>query len=271
MRTSRFLVAAALGVALLSGGAASAQNIVAPERKPAAKPAVAATPAAQKTAAAVPGDKPVAQHRGGRIPVYLLRGLMNIFSLGMDDLGEKIRRRGYPVVVSNHTEWQTIADDIAAKYKAGWSGPIILIGHSYGADAVMLMGEYLGKKNVPVDLIVPFDGTASYAASANVRRVLNIYQREYAKQTRGPGFHGELINYYVSDPDIGHTSIDKAPRLHNMVLSRLGGGAPKPAAAPAGAAPTGAAAPAVTPAGASSAPAPAPKPSGAAGTTAPHG
>ncbi len=237
----------------------------APAATAAAKPSTPAVPIVtaaneKKTASIAPSSKS-ASHTG-RIPVYLLRGLLNIFSLGMDDLGEKIRRRGYPVVVTNYSDWQSIAEDIAQKYKAGWSGPIILIGHSYGADAVMQMGEYLGKKNVPVNLIVPFDGTGSYAATANVQRVLNIYQREYAKQTRGPGFHGELTNYFVADPDIGHTSIDKAPRLHNMVLSRLGGGAPaapKPAAAPAP--------------GASAAPAAAPKPAApaAAGQAAPHG
>jgi hypothetical protein len=255
MTTSRSVLAASLA-GLFFCGAASAQTIMAPEKKPA--PAAASAPAAKpagtenKTAAVSP-DKPQVR-RSARIPVYLLRGLMNIFSLGMDDLGEKIKRRGYPVVVTNYSDWQAISEDIAQKYKSGWSGPIVLIGHSYGADAVMQMGEYLGKKGVPVNLIVPFDGTASFAASANVQRVLNIYNREYAKQTRGPGFHGELTNYYVKD--IGHTEIDKAPRLHNLVLNRLGGGAPKPAAAPA-----------ASPAGATTAPA-AP---GSASATQPHG
>lgn len=257
MTTSRLGLAVALAAALSFGGAASAQTIMAQEKRPpaasaTAKPAAAAP--AEKKSAAVSGEKP--QARSGRIPVYLLRGLMNIFSLGMDDLGEKIKRRGYPVFVTNYSDWQTIADDIAQKYKAGWAGPIVLIGHSYGADAVMLMGEYLGKKGVPVNLIVPFDGTASYAASANVQRVLNIYQREYARQTRGPGFHGELTNYYVKD--IGHTEIDKAARLHNLVLSRLGGGAPKPKPAE-GAAPGTSDAPAAVPA------------TGTAGAAKPHG
>ncbi len=47
----------------------------------------------------------------------------------------------------------------AANYKAGREGPIILIGHSLGADAVMEMADYLGKRGVPVALVVPFDGT----------------------------------------------------------------------------------------------------------------
>jgi hypothetical protein len=255
MTTSRLMLAATLAAALSCSAAASAQTIMAPERKPqAAKPATASATAVKPSetvlaAAEKKRDKPQARH--GRIPVYLLRGLMNIFSLGMDDLGEKIKRRGYPVVVTNYSDWQAIANDIAVKYKSGWSGPIILIGHSYGADAVMLMGEALGKKGVPVNLIVPFDGTASYAASSNVQRVLNIYQRDYAKQTRGPGFHGELTNYYVKD--IGHTEIDKAARLHNLVLSRLGGGAPKPKPADAPATPGASNAPAAAPGSASAA------------------
>lgn len=261
MTTSRLVLAATFAAALSFGGTASAQTIMAQEKKPAvAKPATAAAASSEKKTATASADKP--QARSGRIPVYLLRGLLNIFSLGMDDLGEKIKRRGYPVVVTNYSDWQTIADDIAQKYKAGWSGPIVLIGHSYGADAVMLMGEHLGKKGVPVNLIVPFDGTASYAASSNVQRVFNIYQREYAKQTRGPGFHGELTNYYVKD--IGHTEIDKAARLHNLVLGRLGGGggAPKPKPADGSVAPGASNTPAAAPA------APA---SGSASTAKPHG
>ena len=83
----------------------------------------------------------------------------------MDDLAAKLQARGVAATVHNHSDWQVIADDIAAKYKAGKHGPIVLIGHSLGADAVMIQAEYLGKKGVPVALVVPFDGTGSYAAS----------------------------------------------------------------------------------------------------------
>jgi hypothetical protein len=156
--------------------------------------------------------------------VYLMRGLMNIFSLGMDDLAQKLERRGIAASVYNHSEWQSVSDEIAAKYRAGNRGAIILIGHSLGADAVMMMGDYLGKKGVPVALIVPFDGTGSYQASANVARVLNITQRDYAYMRRGPGFHGELVNFDVSrDHSIDHISIDKAPRLHAMVIAKIMG------------------------------------------------
>jgi hypothetical protein len=41
--------------------------------------------------------------------------------------------------------------------------------------------------------------------------------------TRGPGFHGELTNYHVDDGNVTHTNIDKVPRLHAMVISRIKG------------------------------------------------
>ncbi len=157
-----------------------------------------------------------------RAHVYLLRGLMNIFSLGMDTLATELSKRGVYATVHNHSEWEGLADQAAAKYKAGTEGPIILIGHSLGADAVMEMAAYLGRKGVPVALVVPFDGTGSYAASSNVARVLNLTQRDYAYMRRGPGFHGTLVNVDVSsDHNIDHINIDKSPRLHARVISEV--------------------------------------------------
>jgi len=158
----------------------------------------------------------------GAAHVYLLRGLMNIFSLGMDDLAQKINRAGVAATVHEHGDWQRLSDEIAAKYKAGNHGAIILIGHSLGADAVMLMGERIGTLGVPVALIVPFDGTRSLAATGNVARVMNITQRDYAYMKRGYGFRGELANVDVSgDESIGHISIDKSARLHAMVVNKV--------------------------------------------------
>jgi hypothetical protein len=157
-----------------------------------------------------------------RAHVYLLRGLMNIFSLGMDTLAEQLNRRGVYATVHGYGEWQSLADRAAVDFKAGKEGPIILIGHSLGADAVMEMAAYLGRKGIPVALVVPFDGTQSFAASDNVARVLNLTQRDYAYMRRGPGFHGTLSNVDVSsDHSIDHINIDKSPRLHARVVSEV--------------------------------------------------
>ena len=239
-------VAAGLAVLLYLGNSLSAaQTIIAPEKRastsaqvpvpipaPVPPPAYAAPPAH----AGAPAAKPLGT---GPAHVYLFRGLMNIFSLGMDDLAQKIEHAGIAASVLNHSEWREVADEIAAKYKAGNHGPIVLIGHSLGADAVMLMGEYLGTKGVPIALVVPFDGTRSLTASGNIARVMNITQRDYAYMRRGYGFRGELANVDVSnDESIGHISIDKSARLHAMVVNKIvsvvgKGGAAGQAAAPA--------------------------------------
>jgi pimeloyl-ACP methyl ester carboxylesterase len=157
-----------------------------------------------------------------RAHVYLLRGLMNIFSLGMDSLAEELDKRGVYTTVSNHSEWQSLADQAASNYKAHKDDPIILIGHSLGADAVMQMAAYLNRKKIPVALVIPFDGTGSFSTPANVGRLVNLTQRKYAYMRPGSGFHGSLANVDVSgDPEIDHINIDKSPRLHTRAISEV--------------------------------------------------
>ena len=69
--------------------------------------------------------------------VYLMRGLMNIFSLGMDQLATQVARNGIEATVYNHSVAETVVQTIVQKYRGGDHGPYILVGHSLGADAVM--------------------------------------------------------------------------------------------------------------------------------------
>jgi hypothetical protein len=157
-----------------------------------------------------------------RAHVYLFRGLADVFSTGMDTLAVELNNRGVDATSHSHSDWKSIADRAAADYKAGKEGPIILVGHSLGADAVMEMADYLGDKGVPVALVVPFDGTQSFPASGNIGRVLNFTQRDYAFMRPGPGFRGSLTNVDLrSDPSIDHLTIDKSPRLHARVISEV--------------------------------------------------
>jgi len=185
------------------------------------------TPAAAQPAAAKEHEAPSRPH------VYLLRGLMNIFSLGMDQLAAKIAQRGIAASVHNHAEADAIVAKIAAQYRGGDRGPVILIGHSLGADAVMTMAQALNRDGVPVALVIPFDGTGSYVTPKNVACVLNLTQRNYAYMRSCAGFHGKLTNVNVSgDSGIDHFTIDKSPRLQaqalNSVLETVKSGACRP-------------------------------------------
>jgi len=151
--------------------------------------------------------------------VYLMRGLLNIFSLGMDQLAVQIERHGIDASVYNHTLADGVVNEIVTKYRAGDHGPYILVGHSLGADAVMTMAQRLNGLGVPVALVVPVDGTGSYLAPKNVACVLNLTQRDYAYMRPGAGFHGMLNNVdFSGDPGIDHLTIDKSPRVQAQAL-----------------------------------------------------
>jgi hypothetical protein len=181
---------------------------------------------------AVPTIAPTAAHSAVRMSareadvahphVYLMRGLLNIFSLGMDQIAAQIQRYGIDASVYNHSFEEAVVGDIVRKYRSGDHGPYILVGHSLGADAVMIMAQQLNSSGVPVALVVPFDGTGSYAASQNVSCVLNMTQRTYAYMRPGSGFHGRLQNVDVSaDTSIDHFTIDKTPRLQAVALNAI--------------------------------------------------
>jgi hypothetical protein len=171
-----------------------------------------APPAAQRTIARE-AQEPSHAH------VYLMRGLMNIFSLGMDQLASAIHQHGIETAVYNHAQADGVVDEIAQRYRGGDHGPIILIGHSLGADAVMQMAQSLDRRGVPIALVIPFDGTASFAAPKNVACVLNLTQRSYAYVHAGAGFHGKISNVNVSGrAGIDHFTIDKSPQLQARAL-----------------------------------------------------
>jgi hypothetical protein len=156
--------------------------------------------------------------------VYLLRGLLNIFSLGMDTLAEKLNAMGIQSEVFNHDSWPRVASQIADDYKAGKKGAVVLIGHSLGADVVFNLAERLDQDNIPVRLLVPFDPTSSYAVPKNVDYLLNFYQLNGfgRRVAAAPGFKGELTNMDLSkDESIGHGSIDKSPQLHDLVIAKI--------------------------------------------------
>ena len=196
----RFLqvVAAAAVAAILSLGVAAAQD----------------APSKAKASAA---PRSVGTH------VYLLRGFMDIFSTGMDDLNEKLNRRGIRASVHGHAEYPTLADAITERYNRGIRENVVIIGHSLGANDAFAMAERLGK--IPVALIISYDPTSPMTVGANVARVVNFYSSTNGWGTaigRGTGFRGTLSNVDLSRRgEVGHTDIDKSPSLHAQSISHI--------------------------------------------------
>jgi hypothetical protein len=159
--------------------------------------------------------------------VYLLRGAMNIWSLGLDDLADEIRQHGIQATVGNHLDASDMAAEALAGYRKGVRH-IILIGHSWGANAAVDVAADLSKAKVPVDLIVLFDPSAGRAVvPRNVRKVVNFYIPTglgYA----AVGAKGQVQNIdEENNPDVGHLNIEKNKKLHaqtiRLILAAIGG------------------------------------------------
>lgn len=153
--------------------------------------------------------------------VYLLRGFMNVFSLGLDELSAKIERRGIRSEVYNHTSWSRLAGEIATEYKSGKTRPIVVIGHSMGSDSAVSLVEALGKAGVPVALAVTLDTNPRPINGGQVGTFLNLYVKTGAF-TAGRGFKGRLVNMDIGkNPEIGHFSIDKVNAVHTIILRHV--------------------------------------------------
>ena len=187
----------------------------------------------KNAAKAAPGEP-----RAGATHVYLLRGLFNVFSTGMDDLAAKLNRRGVRASVYNHTEHPGLVAAIAARHRAGRGERVVIVGHSLGANDAVRMAAMLGEHKINVPLVITYDPTATMLVSGNVSRVVNFYQSNNgwgARVAPGRGFHGSLSNIDLArDPDLGHVSIDKSNKLHMQSIGYIGGGraAAPPASTP---------------------------------------
>jgi pimeloyl-ACP methyl ester carboxylesterase len=169
--------------------------------------------------------------------VYLYRGLMNVFSLGMDQIAYKLQAAGVATSVSNHTLWSSEANDMIARWQAGNREPIILMGHSAGADATISVARKLAQYNIPVALIVNFDPVAPDAVPNNVKQIVNYYvPAGWGRAVSAdPRFKGKLANVNESSTT-NHFAIDKDDTLQRQAIARVlavtGGGARRKPAAP---------------------------------------
>lgn len=185
------------------------------------------------------------QNRGH---VYLLRGLANVFSLGMDDLAAKMNARGIPATVHEYGQWQQLADAAAAESRATGNAPIVIVGHSLGADAAIEMAERLTALGVPPKLVVTFDPVGVTQVGPSLGYFVNYYQSNngYGKRlTAARGFRGNIVNRNLDAiGSIDHFNIEKSPRLHEEVITQVRSITNKPKPKPKPAAP---AAPAAEP------------------------
>lgn len=171
--------------------------------------------------------------------VYLLRGFLGIWSYGINDLGEKVQQSGVRASVFQEKQWQDVCEAITQRYRnAEAAEPLILIGHSYGADDVLKIAHLLGRQGMKVDLIITLDPVVPPKVPSNVKLVYNIYQPNLLDgipifrgvpletETRG-ATNLKNINIRAERRDLllegrnHHFNIEKNPRIHDEVVKKV--------------------------------------------------
>jgi hypothetical protein len=156
--------------------------------------------------------------------VYLLRGVLNIFSLGLDDIAVQLRAQGIPVTVANFASWSSLADEAALAYKSGRIKTIILVGHSSGATALPDMVARLDQLGAPVTLAIGLDSVFRTKLSGRVGRYVNFYIANGNGEpvARTAQLQGKLENINVQNvPGVGHMSIEKNQIMQRTVISEI--------------------------------------------------
>jgi hypothetical protein len=156
--------------------------------------------------------------------VYLLRGVLNIFSLGLDDIAAQLRAQGIPVTVANFASWSSLANEAAAAYKSGRIKTIVLVGHSSGATALPDMVAKLDQLGAPVKLAIGLDSVFRTKLSGRVGRYVNFYIANGNGEPVAPTgrLQGKLENINVQNvPGVGHMSIEKNRIMQRKVIAEI--------------------------------------------------
>ena len=164
------------------------------------------------------------EHPGTHKKVYLLRGLTNVLSPGIDQLADELRKRDISATVANHLFWNSLANEALRDCRSDPETSIVLVGHSLGASAAVNMAEQLQLAGFHVALMVTFDPVVRTTVPDNVHLLKNFYISNGLGTAVLPAehFHGLLRNVDLkSNADLGHVSLTTSPSIQKQVMSDI--------------------------------------------------
>jgi thioesterase domain-containing protein len=165
-----------------------------------------------------------ATNSNGHRKVYLLRGLANVLSPGIDQLADELHKRNIDATVANHAFSDSLAAEAIQECKSGHLSSIVLVGHSLGASAALGMAEQLRQAGLRVALIVTLDPVVKTVVPNNVHLLKNFYLSSGVGTTveRGGKFHGLLQNVDMGrDAELGHVSLTTAPSIQKQIMQDI--------------------------------------------------
>jgi len=131
---------------------------------------------------------------------FFIRGFMNVFSPGIDQLASELRQRG---ISDRGLQPSVMVLDRFRGHRGSKSGQIssiALVGHSLGAAAVVDVAKRLREAGLRVAFMATLDPVAAGQASGNVRRLENYYLSNGIGSSihTDSSFHGQVQNVDLS-------------------------------------------------------------------------
>lgn len=172
--------------------------------------------------------------------VYCARGFLGIFSTGMMQLADRIdTKEGITAISIADVECPRLQDWLVNEYKKGTiNEPLVLLGHSYGADDLIKVAAGLQEVGATVDLLVLIEPVTPPVVPTNVKRVYCVYESRPETDWM-PWWRGvptsvkdakvtQLVNIDLRTADvpfdtkgISHALADKVEGVHNMCIEEI--------------------------------------------------
>lgn len=156
--------------------------------------------------------------------VYMIRGFLNVFSDGMNQMTRQLKSKGIRAKVISNGAWQDVANDIIRRSKQKKvSYPIVIAGHSLGGVEAPRFANALGAAGIPVELVIGLDPGFPQppAFKKGARRVLNYKIPSGKRYRKGAGFKGSISTIDVSKFGTDHVGIDKNRNVQALVISQI--------------------------------------------------
>ncbi len=125
--------------------------------------------------------------------------------------------------MAGHLYWSTAITEIEKARAAGDTRPIVLVGHSQGANNAIDIARALEAQKIPVDLLITLAPFLQKNIPNNVVRAVNFYSSPGwgAPLVADPGFHGAINNVNLSgDVTVLHINMDKSERFSRKLCTR---------------------------------------------------
>lgn len=170
---------------------------------------------------------------------FCIRGLLSIFvSRAMENLTAEINAK-YPgtMQVSDHGYWFSYFSNV------GWltqqcrsihnnNKKVVLIGHSFGATAAIMVAQALNNQDVPVELLCPIDPASQYPDALvippNVQHCVGFFQKTPGQLGEGVDVEGRgwtdaewkarVVQFQRQE---SHLAIANDPFTHDTILNAI--------------------------------------------------